>query len=259
MHEISVAGLGNGVIYVINSAILQVYFDKRRTLASSLAVGGRSLSNALTPLTTKLLVDIFAWRGAVMLLAGVAMQSVWLNMLLRPKATQIPAKQNDTKEQKNACTCPTLAKKLNLNLLCNVKFVIFGMGTMLFYMGYFMFYLHIVNRAVNCGLTHSQASLIPAVSGLVNLICRPLFGLLSTVVKLRNSVVVGVSTVILGIIVGVFGTMQSFYMMVVFSILSAVALCKKENSKIRTNSKHFIALYYIASKTILPSMIALAT
>ena len=91
-----------------------------------------------------------------------------------------------------------------------------------------MFYQHIVNRAVNCGFTHSQASLIPAVSGLVNLICRPLLGLVSTVVKFRNTVVVGVSTVVLGIIIGFFGTMQSFYMMVVFSILSAVAACKKK-------------------------------
>ena len=106
------------------------------------------------------------------------------------------------------------------------------MGSMLFFMGYFMFYLHIVNRAVNCGLTHSQASLIPAVSGVVNLICRPLLGLVSTVVKFRNTVVVGVSKVVLGIIIGFFGTMQSFYMMVVFTILSAVAVCKK-NIKLR--------------------------
>ena len=119
-------------------------------------------------------------------------------------------------------------KKLNLNLLCNAKYVVFGMGSMLFFMGYFMFYLHIVNRAVNCGLTHSQASLIPAVSGVVNLICRPLLGLVSTVVKFRNTVVVGVSTVVLGIIIGFFGTMQSFYMMVIFSMLSAVAVCKKK-------------------------------
>ena len=226
MPKWSVAGLGNGVIYVINSAILQTYFERRRTLANSIAVAGHSLSNTFTPLLTKLLVDIFAWRGAVMFLAGIAMQSVWLNMLLRPKAKQTPAKQNDTATTERTSRCTAVARKLNLNLLCNAKFVIFGLGTMLFYMGYFMFYQHIVNKAIDCGLTHSQASLIPAVSGVLNLICRPLLGLLSTIVKLRNTMVVGVSTAVLGIIIGFFGTMQSFYMMLAFSMLSAVATCK---------------------------------
>ena len=226
--HIFVAGLGSGVITVINAATLQTYFDKKRTLATGIAVAGRSLSHALTPLLTKQLVDIFAWRGAVIFLAGVAMQGVWLNMLLRPKATQLPAKENGVDKPEHASICTSMAKKLNLNLLCNVKFVIFGLGTMLYFIGYFMFYQHIVNRAVNCGFTHSQASLIPAVSGVVNLICRPLFGLLSTVVKFKNCVVVGVSTVVLGIIIGFFGTMQSFYMMVIFSMLSAVAVCKKK-------------------------------
>ena len=219
--------MGSGVSYVINAAILQASFDKKRTLATGLAFAGRSLGNALTPLLTKLLVDIFAWRGAVMLLGGVALQSVWLSMLLRPTATQTPNVDNDVEKPEAMSRLTAVARRLNLNLLCNIKFVIFGLGTMLFFMGYFMFYQHIVNRAVNCGLTRSQASLIPAVSGLVNLICRPLLGLLSTVVSFRNTVVVGVSTVVLGIIIGFFGTMQSFYMMVVFTILSAVAVCKK--------------------------------
>ena len=159
------------------------------------------------------------------------MQSVWLNMLLRPKAKQTHGKQNDTTKTERTSRCTAVARKLNLDLLCSVKFVIFGLGTMLFYMGYFMFYQHIVNKAIDCGLTHSQASLIPAVSGLVNLICRPLLGLVSTVFKFRNTVVVGVSIVALGTIIGFFGVMKSFYMMVAFSMLSAVATCKALSSQ----------------------------
>ena len=219
-------GAGCGVLYVTNSATLQTYFDKKRTLATGLATVGMSLGSAIIPPLTKLLIDVYTWRGAAMILGGISLQSTWLSMLLRPKSVKrdvISAHETNVDHKTNKFHAD-IAKRLNLRLLCNVKYVIFGLGGMMLQLGYFMFLLHTVNKGLDCGLTPYQASMIPAASGIVNIIGRPLLGVLSTLVKPRNLLVLALATMLQGVAIALFGAMHSFSMLLVFVVLSGLAM-----------------------------------
>jgi len=77
-------GLGNGMLFYSSSVILQQYFERRRSLATALATTGYSLSPMMFAPLTSWLVNTFSWRGALLILSGVYMQSAIGASLMRP-------------------------------------------------------------------------------------------------------------------------------------------------------------------------------
>ena len=239
-------GCGVGVQYVINSALLQTYFEKKRPLATGLTTVGMSICNTVLPPATRFLTDVYTWRGAVIIIAGLFLQSIWLSLLLRPRTSTHDSggggggnddKICDKTEGNRTSCCSAVAKKLNLRLMLNARFLVFGFATTLYFVGYNMFYLHMVNKGLDSGLSKYQASLIPAASGIANLIWRPTFGFLSTSCQFKNGPIVGVATVSIGFFMAIFGAMNSFHMFMIFSGLAGLAAGKCKFNFIRINSK----------------------
>ncbi|XP_064477859.1 monocarboxylate transporter 9-like isoform X2 [Ornithodoros turicata] len=79
----SVAGFGLALCYVTSIVIVAYYFEKRRSLATGLAVCGTGIGTfVFAPLTIRLL-DAFAWRGTLLLLAGFFLNLVIFGALMR--------------------------------------------------------------------------------------------------------------------------------------------------------------------------------
>ncbi|XP_048854536.1 monocarboxylate transporter 5 isoform X3 [Brienomyrus brachyistius] len=78
-----VVGLGFALLYQASSVVIANYFRKRLATAYSIGRSGMGLTFALAPFS-QLLLDQYAWRGALLILGGLMLHLVASGMLLRP-------------------------------------------------------------------------------------------------------------------------------------------------------------------------------
>ncbi|XP_076859862.1 monocarboxylate transporter 5 isoform X2 [Brachyhypopomus gauderio] len=78
-----VVGLGFAFLYQATSVVTATYFQKRLATAYSIGRSGMGLTFALAPFT-QLLLDQYAWQGALLILGGLMLNLVASGMLLRP-------------------------------------------------------------------------------------------------------------------------------------------------------------------------------
>ncbi|MFT7815782.1 monocarboxylate transporter 5 isoform X1 [Arapaima gigas] len=110
-----VVGLGFALLYQATSVVTASYFRKRLATAYSIGRSGMGLTFALAPFT-QLLLDQYAWQGALLILGGLMLNLVASGMLLRPLAVKTsfePLSSNVHKAQKNRTRGPE--KEINRN------------------------------------------------------------------------------------------------------------------------------------------------
>ncbi|TRY85481.1 hypothetical protein DNTS_015644 [Danionella cerebrum] len=84
-----VVGLGFSLLYQATSVVIVTYFHKRLATAYSIGRSGMGLTFALAPFT-QLLLDQYAWQGALLILGGLMLNLVASGMLLRPITVRPP-------------------------------------------------------------------------------------------------------------------------------------------------------------------------
>ncbi|XP_016087246.1 monocarboxylate transporter 5 [Sinocyclocheilus grahami] len=85
-----VVGLGFALLYQATSVVTVTYFQKRLATAYSIGRSGMGLTFALAPFT-QLLLDQYAWQGALLILGGLMLNLMASGMLLRPINVRPPA------------------------------------------------------------------------------------------------------------------------------------------------------------------------
>ena len=85
-------GAGIGCLFITSNVSVQTYFAKRRSLAFSIAVTGTAVGVFSFPQLTRLLIDNFAWQGAVlvygMCIVSIRYKYVSLRLLIRSVHTE---------------------------------------------------------------------------------------------------------------------------------------------------------------------------
>ncbi|XP_018324222.1 uncharacterized protein LOC108736335 isoform X2 [Agrilus planipennis] len=77
-------GLGFGLIYLPAIVSVTTYFEKKRSLATGIAVCGAGFGTfAFAPVIT-LLIQEFGWRGAMLITAGIVLECAVCGALFRP-------------------------------------------------------------------------------------------------------------------------------------------------------------------------------
>ncbi|GFO30849.1 monocarboxylate transporter 12 [Plakobranchus ocellatus] len=77
-------GLGLGMQYLPNLAMIPFYFDKKRSLAIGVAVCGFGVGMFMYPPFLIWLEEQYTWRGAMMIVSGIALNMAVCGALLRP-------------------------------------------------------------------------------------------------------------------------------------------------------------------------------
>ncbi|XP_024662131.1 monocarboxylate transporter 5 [Maylandia zebra] len=78
-----IVGMGFALLYQAFSVVTALYFRKRLATAYAIGRSGMGLTFALAPFT-QLLLDRYAWQGAMLILSGLMLNLVASGMLLRP-------------------------------------------------------------------------------------------------------------------------------------------------------------------------------
>ncbi|TMS15892.1 Monocarboxylate transporter 5 [Larimichthys crocea] len=89
-----IVGMGFALLYQSFSVVTAMYFRKKLATAYAIGRSGMGLTFALAPFT-QLLLDQYAWQGAMLILGGLMLNLVASGMLLRPINVK-PAVSNPT-------------------------------------------------------------------------------------------------------------------------------------------------------------------
>ncbi|KYB27338.1 monocarboxylate transporter 12 [Tribolium castaneum] len=81
-------GFGFGLIYLPAIVSVTTYFEKKRSLATGIAVCGSGFGTFIfAPIITRLLVE-YGWRGAMLIIAGIVLECIVFGALFRPLETE---------------------------------------------------------------------------------------------------------------------------------------------------------------------------
>lgn len=78
------AGIGFGLIYLPAIVSVTTYFEKKRSLATGIAVCGSGFGTFIfAPIISKLLTE-YGWRGSILIIAGIVLECIIFGALFRP-------------------------------------------------------------------------------------------------------------------------------------------------------------------------------
>ena len=84
MNFFLLLGIGLGLIYLPAIVSVTYYFEKRRAFATGLAVCGSGLGTFIFAPLSKILVETYTWKGAVLIEAGLLLNCIVCGALFRP-------------------------------------------------------------------------------------------------------------------------------------------------------------------------------
>uniref|UniRef100_A0A674K3W5 Monocarboxylate transporter 13 n=1 Tax=Terrapene triunguis TaxID=2587831 RepID=A0A674K3W5_9SAUR len=187
---------GWALVFTPSVASVARYFKKRRTFATGLAFTGVGLSSfAFSPLF-QFLVDTYAWRGALLVVAGMSFNLVVCGALIRP----LTLKEDLASPGDPGGSClGKLSTLFGLPLLSHWPFMRFVLAVTLINTGYFIPYVHLVARARELGFDEYQAAFLMSVAAMADLCGRLLSGWLADCRAFRLSHILVAWTSLTGI------------------------------------------------------------
>lgn len=78
------SGFGFGMIYLPSIVSVGFYFERKRAIATGIAVCGSGIGTFIFAPLTKLLLDTFDWKNALFILAGIVFNGCVFAALMRP-------------------------------------------------------------------------------------------------------------------------------------------------------------------------------
>ncbi|XP_053574427.1 monocarboxylate transporter 13 isoform X2 [Bombina bombina] len=182
------SGLGWALIFSPSMAAVTQSFTHRRSLATGFVLTGVGImSFALTPLL-QYLVEIYSWRGALLLLSGITLHSVPCGALLRPHS-----------EESRGHSRSLL---WGWELLCEGAFMRYCLAITLINTGYFVPFAHLVAHMRAKGVGEQHAALLMSLVGVADVGGRLFAGWLSDFIPRHNLPLLSFWTVVTGVILG---------------------------------------------------------
>ncbi|KAJ6654931.1 hypothetical protein lerEdw1_006402 [Lerista edwardsae] len=168
-----VTGMGWALVFTPSMAAVSCYFEKRRTLATGLAVCGAGVSSLVFSPLFQYLVDTHGWRGSLVVVAGVSLNLVASGALLRPLASEGGQAHADCRR------LGSLASLFTLELLQHGPFMRYVLAFILVDTGYFVPYAHLVAHAREAGCEEYEAAFLMATAAVTDVCGRVFAGWLA--------------------------------------------------------------------------------
>ncbi|XP_071105130.1 monocarboxylate transporter 12-B-like [Haliotis cracherodii] len=134
------AGLGFCFVYVPSHVMSGLYYDKHTSLATGVATAGSGLGMTVFPTIVGYLIDVYTWRGSLIILAGLMLNLFVFGLLLRPLPQSKKTRDEDETMLENIGENDqdkgTKGKRFrNYLVFCVFEFDVFFVGNILWNMG----------------------------------------------------------------------------------------------------------------------------
>ncbi|KAM6909576.1 LOW QUALITY PROTEIN: monocarboxylate transporter 13 [Xenentodon cancila] len=196
-----ISGLGWGLVFTPMVATVMANFTRRRNLVLGLGFSSIGLSSfAFNPLF-QLLVETYAWRGALLILGGLSLNIVACGALLRPQRRS----QAPTEDSQSRLSCADFLRRvssyLELSLLLERPYLTYTLGIYLFNVGYFVPYFHLVAHSRQAGFSEYQAAFVMSAAGGADILGRIVSGWFSDMGHFRLIHLLSLWTALAGVFI----------------------------------------------------------
>ncbi|OQV19594.1 putative Monocarboxylate transporter 3 [Hypsibius exemplaris] len=225
-------GLGFGFMYLSAIVTVASWFEKRRSIAVSIAVCGTGFGTFLfSPLTTFLL-DFYDLNGCFWIIAGIAMQGAVFAMLLRT-----PPRHRETEQLQSAILQPMklhgrrqtaiiirmrrwIKDEIDWNLITNTTFILYCVASFLGGISCYVPYMYLADRAKSeSGIEPAYAAWLLSFVGASNIVGRLTSGVLSYRKVAGNVVIYSCACVAAGLGTAFSVWCTTFYLYAIYSSL----------------------------------------
>lgn len=195
-----VSGLGWGLVFTPMVGTVMANFTRRRALALGLGFSSIGLSSfAFNPLF-QLLVETYAWRGALLILGGLSLNIVPCGALIRPqRRPKAPPKADSTSRSSCADILRRASSHLELSLLFERPYLTYTLAVTLFNVGYFVPYFHLVAHSRQSGFSEYHAAFVMSAAGATDICGRIVSGWFSDLGHFRLIHLVSFWTALAGV------------------------------------------------------------
>ncbi len=209
------SGLGAAFAWSPSIAAMAAYFSKRRALANGIAVGGAGVGNLILPPVIRLCLDVFGFKGALLILSGLMLHVCVSAFLLRPpqfyvrnamelkcmKNSEAEADPSRAKRCADSFFCPRNRSKSTTNifdwtLLKNPLFILYGLSSFFFFCGFPGLFVIIAPHAQVVGHSKKDAAFLLSIMGIADIVGRVGTGWFADLRLLRRSNIVVISQMI---------------------------------------------------------------
>ncbi|XP_061689798.1 monocarboxylate transporter 2-like isoform X2 [Syngnathoides biaculeatus] len=185
-----IAGCGLALNLNASLTIISKYFLAKRPLANGLAMAGSPVFLCFLAPLNQYLQDKFGWRGGLLILGALMLNSCVAGALMRPLgscSSSSRAQQKKFEEQSNngnnkqwRKSCGSRFKKiLAWSFFKDRGFVIYLIGNIMFIFGAYAPIVFLSAYAVTHGVDQYSASYLLSIMGFVDMIVRPGTGLIA--------------------------------------------------------------------------------
>ncbi|EEC11812.1 monocarboxylate transporter, putative, partial [Ixodes scapularis] len=207
----SVSGFGLALCYVASIVIVAYYFERRRSLATGLAVCGTGIGTFVFAPLTIYLLETFAWRGTLLILAGFFLNMVIFGLLMRDfdpftEEAEVVLDSMDV----------TLFRNGRYTLLCVSNFLLNSCVDNP--------YVYIPDSAITLGVDKERASFLISFIGILNTLGVVIVGYLGDKTWMEPSLLYSFLTVVSGAAVGVLPLVSGYAAMAMLSAVYGFAI-----------------------------------
>ncbi|KAK3100386.1 hypothetical protein FSP39_019114 [Pinctada imbricata] len=96
-----ITGLGFSFMFNSTNSIINLAFDKRRTLATGIATSGIGFGTICLPLLGSYFLKIYGWRGTFLLLSGITSHGFCSGMIFRLHRRKLAVVKSDGKQKRD--------------------------------------------------------------------------------------------------------------------------------------------------------------
>lgn len=219
------SGIGLALVYVSSLLAVTIYFERRRGLATGLAVTGSGVGALVFPPLIEWLNEHYAWRGSMLIAGGICLHIVVAGMLYRPlslskPSSHVPGRTHAVPRLRRlAAECrPILVSMCSKAVLTSRPFLIFCVANFVLFLWVSIPYVYIVDLALLIdGVTEASAAVLLSLAGGGRIIGQIMFGKIGDMKQVSAVCLYGFGTAVAGV-----GTML---VPIIADVYPALATC----------------------------------
>lgn len=163
-------GLGSSLCYVPTFLMIDMYFDRHKSLANGLITAGSAIGALVMGPTLNVLLESFGWRKTMRFLGGCTFILFVAALTYRAP----PLKRSRGLEFE-----VTKKKLIDFSVWRNKDFVVWALALGVFNLGYFVPFVYLPTHATSQNIPESKASFLIGFLSVGSLLGRLLFGRIS--------------------------------------------------------------------------------
>lgn len=187
-----VKGTGFALFYLPALVMVSMYFDRRRALATGIAVCGSGVGGLVFAPLYEYLMQIYGWQGTLWIMSAIVLNAVVCGAVCRPigeRHTRREDNENDddmedenwkqTKSSDCSLFLSSVIDSFDFSLLKNPVFLLYGISTFLASTGFHIPFNFLPAQALDIQLSADDGAFFISIISISNTVTRVLIGYIS--------------------------------------------------------------------------------